>query len=142
MSLPDETPTVRRGPTSGTHVAISLSRSSDHTLWADVTMDVAEAGGVFVATYHALPLGTVVDLLLTFEGESRPVAARGVVRWTRAHRDGEGGHAGVGVRLVDVTAEVAGALARFTSQVREPLMFDLEDAPMRARSVPRLAVAR
>jgi uncharacterized protein (TIGR02266 family) len=142
MSLPDEMPTVRRGPTSGTHVAITLSGTSDHTLWADVTMDVAGAGGVFIATYHALPLGTVVDLLLTFEGETLPVAARGVVRWSRPHRDGSDAHAGVGVRLVDVTEKLAGVLERFASRIREPLMFDLEDAPMRARSVPRLAVAR
>lgn len=133
----DELPTVRREPKSGTHVAVTLGPTTDHNLWADLTMDVVKGGGVFVATYHRLGLGTVVELLLIVEGEEKPIAARGVVRWTRAHGEGEGGHAGVGIRLLDVDEGTAEKLERFALS-REPMMFDLEEAPLRPRSNPKL----
>ncbi len=136
----EDVPSVRRGPKSGTHVAITIDRTTDHNLWADLTMDVVNGGGVFVATYHAIHLGTEVELIVTLEGEEKPFAARGVVRWTRPHRDGSDGPAGVGIRLIGVGDDTAEMLTRFAT-TREPIMFDLEEAPMRARSQPKLKVA-
>lgn len=127
----DTRPSVRRVPASGVHVAITLDRTSEHTLWSDLTMDVA-SGGVFVATYYPLSIGTVVHLLLTLEGEETPIAMSGVVRWSRAHHDGSDVAAGVGIRFVDLDDEAAKKLARFAG-VREPMVFELDDAPMRKR---------
>lgn len=137
-----ELPAVRRLPKSGTHVAITLDRASEHALWADLSLDVAATGGVFVATYVTLGVGTVVDMLLTLEGEELPIAARGVVRWTRPHRDGSDGPTGVGVKLLDPTPETAARLARFAESVREPIVFDLEDLQIRARSSAALRRVR
>lgn len=129
----DDRPSVRRLPASGTHVAITIDHASDHNLWSDLTMDVAQ-GGVFVATFLPLSIGTVVHLLLTLEGDDVPVAASGVVRWSRLHREGADGPAGVGVRFVDLDQQAAEKLARFARDVREPIVFELEEAPMRKRS--------
>src|SRR5688572_6736522 len=87
MTNEHEQPTVRRIPTSGIHVAVKIDTTSEHTFWSDLTMNV-EAGGVFVATFHPLAMGTIVHMLVTLEGEDVPFAASGVVRWTRPHRDG------------------------------------------------------
>ena len=141
--MDDDKPTVRRRPDSGVHVAITVGAATDHTLWADLSFDVT-AGGVFVATYHPLALGTVVHLLLTLEGEEVPVAASGVVRWTRLHREGSEAPAGVGVRFVDLPEEVAGRLTRFASRVREPMVFELDEAAVGVEALgvaPRAALA-
>ena len=119
----DERPSVRRVPESGVHVAIRLEHASEHNLWADLTMNVAR-GGVFVATFHPLAIGTRVHLLLTLEGDDVPVATSGVVHWTRPHREGSDGAAGVGVRFDGLHAADVEKLARFAREVREPTIFE------------------
>lgn len=113
-------------------MSIKLGPDSEHNLWSDLTMNVAN-GGVFVATFHPLALGTVVHLLLTVEGADKPIATQGVVRWTRPHRDGSDGAAGVGVRFVDLDPHAIDTLARFVENVREPMIFELDDVPMRKK---------
>ena len=49
-------------------------------------------GGTFVATNRPLPIGTRVQLVLSFPGLLEPIAIEGNVRWTRA--DGELGDDG------------------------------------------------
>jgi uncharacterized protein (TIGR02266 family) len=128
----DDRPSVRRIPASGVHVAITLDDTSEHNLWSDVTGDVAH-GGVFVATYHPLGIGTVVHLLLTLDGEDVPLAAEGVVRWHSLHRDGSDNVAGAGIKLLELDEAASQKLARFAREVREPLVFELDDAPMRKK---------
>ncbi|WP_169927272.1 PilZ domain-containing protein [Labilithrix luteola] len=127
----DERPSVRR-MSSGVHVVIALDRTSDHNLWSDLMME--EPHGVFIATFHRLTLGTVVHLVLTLEGDPTPLAASGVVRWSSSHREGTDNVAGVGLRFVDLDDAAAAKLARFMSHVREPIVFELEELPMRTRS--------
>lgn len=126
----DETPavSVRR---FNAQVAITIDDVSDHNLWADLTMDLA-AGGVFVATYQPLSLGTSVDLEVGIADEE-PIHAKGVVRWTRVHMDGSDLPAGVGIKFVELDAETRDRLQRFAETVRTPIVFELEDAPMRRR---------
>jgi len=127
MHEDDEKPSVRRIPNSGIHVAITLDHASEHNLWSDIALDVIN-GGVFVATFHPLPPGTTVHLLLTLEGDETPIAATGVVRWVRPHREGSDGIAGAGVQFVDLDARTAEKLLRFAEVVREPLVFELDVA--------------
>lgn len=131
-----ERPSVRRLPASGVHVAITLNGVSEHNLWSDLTMDVAH-GGVFVATYYPLAIGTEVHMLLTLEGEDVPLAATGVVRWHSLHRDGSDNVAGAGIRFVDLEPKAAEKLARFAREVREPVVFELDEVPMRKKGSAR-----
>lgn len=55
-------------------------------------------GGTFVATNRELPMGTRVQLVLSFPGLLEPVAIEGVVRWKRATR-GEEGEPGAGIEF-------------------------------------------
>jgi len=51
------------------------------------------SGGTFVATNRELPVGTRIQLVLSFPGLLEPIAIEGVVRWTRADGDiGDDGH--------------------------------------------------
>jgi uncharacterized protein (TIGR02266 family) len=127
-----ERPAVSKTQTGGhAKVVIAIDDASDHTFWADLTMEV-DKGGVFVATYQPLPLGAVVDLEMTLPDGGEPVPASGVVRWTRPHLEGSDGVAGVGVKFVELSAEAKERVARF-AEARQPMMYDLEDAPIRKR---------
>jgi uncharacterized protein (TIGR02266 family) len=50
-------------------------------------------GGTFVATHRNIPIGTAVQLVLSFPGLLEPIAIEGVVRWTRT--GAEDGGAGI-----------------------------------------------
>ena len=123
----EERPSVRRLPVSGVHVSVTLGPGSEHLLWADLTLDVRE-GGVFVATFHPLPVGTTVHLLLMLEGDPMPIAAEGIVRWATPHREHDDGVAGAGIQFTKIDDKALDALARFAKDVREPMMFELDDS--------------
>lgn len=54
------------------------------------------SGGTFVATNRELPIGTQIQLVLSFPGLLAPIAIEGTVRWTRGEQhDGEEAGAGI-----------------------------------------------
>lgn len=55
------------------------------------------SGGTFVATNRDIPIGTHVQLVLSFPGLLEPISIEGVVRWHRAH--GPEGDAGAGIEF-------------------------------------------
>lgn len=55
-------------------------------------------GGTFVATTRNIPIGTKIQLVLSFPGLLEPIAIEGVVRWTRAQANAEG-DAGAGIEF-------------------------------------------
>jgi uncharacterized protein (TIGR02266 family) len=52
--------------------------------------DNLSSGGTFVVTTRELPVGTLVQLVLSFPGLLRPIAIDGEVRWTRDEADTPG----------------------------------------------------
>jgi uncharacterized protein (TIGR02266 family) len=59
--------------------------------------DNLSSGGTFVATNRSLPVGTLVQLVLSFPGLLEPIAIEGTVRWTRG--DNAAGDAGAGIEF-------------------------------------------
>jgi uncharacterized protein (TIGR02266 family) len=60
------------------------------------------SGGTFVATNRELPIGTRVNLVLSFPGLLEPVSIEGIVRWTRKDgEDGEDGDGGAGLEFAE-----------------------------------------
>jgi uncharacterized protein (TIGR02266 family) len=62
------------------------------------------SGGTFVATNRELPIGTQIQLVLSFPGLLEPVSVVGTVRWTRGRGTGEiplqeGEEAGAGIEF-------------------------------------------
>ena len=62
------------------------------------------SGGTFVATNRELPIGTQIQLVLSFPGLLEPIAIVGTVRWTRGNRPAgeilqEGEEAGAGIQF-------------------------------------------
>ena len=59
--------------------------------------DNLSSGGTFVTTNRALPIGTHVQLVLSFPGLLQPIAIDGTVRWTRG--DNAVGDPGAGIEF-------------------------------------------
>lgn len=69
-------------------------------------------GGIFVATFASLPVGTPVTVSFLLP-DGRPVNAPGIVRWTREARETSG--PGVGVAFDQLPAEALHAIREFVS---------------------------
>jgi uncharacterized protein (TIGR02266 family) len=77
------------------------------------------SGGTFVATNRALPIGTRVQLVLSFPGLLEPIAIEGMVRWKR-EEPGEEGDAGAGIEFEPGPAQVALAAVIDKVKSRDP----------------------
>lgn len=92
--------------------------------FAGLTLDIS-SGGLFIATYHLLPVGTA--LLLSFQLPQLPdglrLSVRGEVRWVRCAGEGHE-RPGMGVAFKELTEETLRAIAAFCVE-RPPLYMDL-----------------
>lgn len=73
------------------------------------------SGGTFVATNRDLPIGTRINLVLSFPGLLEPIAIEGTVRWKRESGNPEG-DAGAGIEFAAGPAR--DALAQIIDKVR------------------------
>lgn len=79
------------------------------------------SGGTFVATNRELPIGTKINLVLSFPGLLEPISIEGTVRWTRGNLGAgdvivAGEEAGAGIQFApgparDALAELIGKIA-------------------------------
>jgi uncharacterized protein (TIGR02266 family) len=103
------------------HVAADVSLQTDSNFYCGLTENLSE-GGLFLATWDHLPVGTELDVDLRLEG--RRIQARGVVRWAREHsRFTEDVAPGVGVQFLELAPEDRGAIAAFIRR-RDPLLYE------------------
>jgi uncharacterized protein (TIGR02266 family) len=95
-----------------------ISLTSDSQFFAGLTRNVSR-GGVFVATFRQLPLGSSVTMQLTLpEGV---LVAHGIVRWRR--EQGPDTPAGLGIAFEGLDDEAKRTVERFIEQ-RDPLYHD------------------
>jgi uncharacterized protein (TIGR02266 family) len=87
---------------------------------AGLSQDVS-GGGVFVATYRRVDVGTKVHLGFELP-DGRLVEARGVVRWIREQDDGVG-RPGLGVAFTEMSESTLAALVDYCRS-QPPLYFD------------------
>jgi hypothetical protein len=81
--------------------------------------DVNEHGGIFVATYKLLKIGSTVALRVLLPGNYE-FTASGVVQWTREASSTE---PGFGARFTQISAEGRQLVYRYTRN-REPMFYD------------------
>jgi uncharacterized protein (TIGR02266 family) len=98
-----------------------LEFGEDAQFFTGLSLDISE-GGLFVATYTDLPLGT--RLVLCFElPDGTSVEARGEVKWRRsAVVDGE--RPGIGIAFTELSDDARQRIAAICEQ-KPPLYFDL-----------------
>ena len=79
-------------------------------------------GGIFVATYQRLPVGTKINLSIELPN-GHVVEARGAVRWIEEPNDAVE-RPGMGVVFTDICPGAVAAIAEYC-RLRPPLYFDL-----------------
>ncbi len=100
---------------------VEVGLSGDNTFFAGLSMDVAD-GGLFVATWQALPVGTPVELSFVLPG-GHAVNAPGVVVFVIDER--EDLPPGMGISLSGLTSQQLDAIRRFCRQ-RPPTYYDVD----------------
>ena len=131
-SIPVPAQDRRRAPRYALSLAITMQ--GDNNFYAGLSEDMSE-GGVFIATHHALPIGTPVNLSFTLPDADEPIFVYGTVQWLRgpdatARWDsnfGAGAETGVmpgiGIRFHDMEPASLKAIRTFVRQ-RSPVFFD------------------
>jgi uncharacterized protein (TIGR02266 family) len=106
-----------------TRVSCEVSLESESNFFGGFAWDLS-TGGLFVASFDQIPVGTSVDITLTLLG-GNVVEARGVVRWVR-DLDGSNPTAlpGVGLQFVDLAPEALESIRSFL-KARDPMFLDL-----------------
>lgn len=98
-----------------------IAMGSDSNFFTGFTNDVSN-GGVFVATFELLPVGSLLDLSFALPGGAR-IAVRGEVRWVRELDAGDPDvFPGLGIGFVDLPPDAVRAIQAFTAK-RDPLFF-------------------
>jgi uncharacterized protein (TIGR02266 family) len=115
-----EGPVSNRRGSARVPCAIELEFAHDSHFFAGLSQDISE-GGIFVATYERLPIGT--GLSLTFEIQEGSVEVRGEVRWIRDAEQGDH-RPGLGIAFTEVSPEAADRIARYCAR-RPPLYVDV-----------------
>ncbi len=101
-------------------VELEVGISSESNFYIGFTENLSE-GGVFVATYTSKPIGSKVEVVLSFpNGEEMRVP--GVVRWLREATSE--GWPGLGVQFESLTEGDEKNIRKFLS-LREPMFYDV-----------------
>ena len=103
-------------------VAVDVSMQTPHNFYMGLTENLSE-GGLFVATYDDLPLGTEVELQINLPN-SPGIKTRGIVRWIRGFSEfTEDAVPGVGLQMVDLSEADQQAIRSFLAQ-RDPIYYE------------------
>jgi uncharacterized protein (TIGR02266 family) len=116
-------------------LSLAITMHGDNNFYAGLSEDISE-GGVFIATFRLLPLGTPVVLSFTLPHADEPITVHGVVQWLRGPeataadgnmfgggREVPGIMPGIGVRFHDLDAATRKVIRDFMEQ-RSPVFFD------------------
>jgi uncharacterized protein (TIGR02266 family) len=98
-------------------VALFVEYDGADDLVGDFT-DNLSSGGTFVNTNRSLPVGTQVQLVLSFPGLLEPISIEGTVRWTRG--DNAAGDAGAGIEFLPGPSRDALAAVVDRIRLRDP----------------------
>lgn len=110
----------RRGE-DRTEVSADIGFQSETNFFAGFTGDLSD-GGLFVATWDVLPVGTELTLSFVLPG-GHHVTARAKVRWIREPQDDNPEfHPGMGVSFEELAPDHAEAIRIYMAR-REPLFF-------------------
>lgn len=109
---------LRSHPRVTLHAEVTLVSASH--FFAARAADVSR-GGIFVATYAALPVGTVVEAELMLP--DGPLAVVGTVRWAR---EGAGQTPGLGIEFELLFDEERARIEKFCA-ARKPFHYDIDE---------------
>lgn len=98
-----------------------VSLYSETNFWSGFTEDLSE-GGLFVATYELLPIGTRMELVFELPSGAE-VRTSAEVRWHRAARQGSDTMPGMGFSFLNLSQSDLATIRAFVKH-RDPLLWD------------------
>jgi uncharacterized protein (TIGR02266 family) len=105
---------------------VEVSLGSDHNFFVGWSENISE-GGLFVATHQLVPVGTVMDLTLKAEPHLPETTVRVEVRWLRKTDELTSDcPPGMGLKFVDLPADVAEGIHAFVATRREAMFVDMD----------------
>jgi uncharacterized protein (TIGR02266 family) len=120
----DEGDCVEDSPFARVRVQVEIDAVSEHNFWSDLTMDVSEGGGVFIATAKSFEPDTMLVVDMGIQGEEEPLMAMARVAWSRLFTDDPDAPPGIGLQFVHVSSDALRSIRRFSDHVRAPLLFE------------------
>jgi len=103
-------------------VEVEVSMHTEHNFYTGLTENLSE-GGLFVATYENLSIGTLVALTIRLP-DHEPFKAQGQVRWVREHSEFTSDVSpGVGVEFTELQTNDQALIEQFI-QTRTPLFYE------------------
>jgi uncharacterized protein (TIGR02266 family) len=118
------TPADRRSATRH-EIELEVGMETDHNFYTGLTQDVS-SGGLFVATHQLKRIGEHIKLKFKLPNMAAPVELDTEVRWVReAGPMNHGMEPGMGLKFINVPAEVKAAIESFLKQ-RDSLFYDDE----------------
>jgi hypothetical protein len=114
------------GPNGVPRLESEVGVHSETNFYTDFLGDIRNHGGIFVATFQVLPVGSACEVLLTFPG-NLTAEMRGVVRWKReGNQPGASISAspGLGIEITHANADAWNLIERFMRK-REPIMHEM-----------------
>lgn len=104
---------------------VEVTIDSEHNFYVGLSENVSE-GGIFVATYQSVELGTVLDLTFTLPGQPQPtqIDMKCRVQWLRDFAAAADGlPPGLGLQFVDPSSDALKTVRDFVRR-REPAFFE------------------
>ncbi len=103
-------------------VEVEVAMHTEHNFYTGISENLSE-GGVFIATYDNLPVGTQMDITINLPS-CPPIHAQGTVRWVREyHKFTEDLSPGVGVQFQNLPEKDQALIKDFLRR-RAPLLYE------------------
>ncbi len=117
--------TVPVGPHGLPRLEGEIGVHSETNFYTDFLGDIRSNGGIFVATFHVLPMGAQCEVVLTFPG-NLTAEFRGTVRWKRESAPGASltSSPGLGIQITQADPGAWDLIERFVRK-REPIMHEI-----------------
>ncbi|MEZ4389463.1 MAG: hypothetical protein R3A48_00095 [Polyangiales bacterium] len=122
--FPETAARPHTGPNGIARLEAELGVHSESNFYTDFVGDITNHGGIFVATWTAMAVGSPCEVELQFPGDLR-ADVQGVVRWRRQVTDVDSSTSpGLGVEITRADSEAWGLIKRFISK-RDPIIHDV-----------------
>jgi Tfp pilus assembly protein PilZ len=121
FKAPTPVATVPIGPNGLPRLEAEVNVHSESNFFTDFFGDIRNNGGIFVATFHVLPVGAECEVALSFPGDLS-AEVRGRVKFTRPAS--ESASPGLGIAITDASPEAWSLIERFIKK-REPIIHDV-----------------
>jgi Tfp pilus assembly protein PilZ len=122
--FPETAARPQTGVSGHPRLEAELGVHSDSNFYTNFLGDITDHGGIFVATWAAVAVGTACEVELQFPGDLR-ADVRGVVRWRRQSAGGDADASpGLGIEITQADNDAWSLIKRFITK-RDPIIHDV-----------------